>query len=425
METITIEKMTYGIDSLGHLDGKVVFVPYGAPNEKAEIEIRETKTDYLRADIGKILEPSPHRQKSPCQHFPECGGCHWLHIQPEAQRRQKEQYLNYLLKPLSPPSVYPIEPLPFAGYRNKMDLKLAYGADGSLKLGNYKFHSYEVVDIPHCVVQCPANMKAYEGLKSFLQTKLPQPAGQNIKQITIRTLGLQQHTVVFLNVAPDEETMNKWREYFNETDTLSKLELLTENTSFLTLVREKPAFTFMNRSWVVSPRSFFQNNLDGAEAIFYTLMSMYETASGKGKLIDLYCGVGIQTMLLENRFEEVFAIESNEESYRDSLKNQKTRRQLQIHFMCRKAETIFGTPVTKGVISAIHMNPPRTGVSPRVLKGLAGVKPRMITYLSCNPMTLRRDALAINKMGYRLEQVYAFDLFPGTFHLEILAMFSR
>ncbi len=425
METITIEKMTYGIDSLGHIDGKVVFIPYGAPQDRAEVEIRENKNDYLRGELVKVIDPSPQRQKSPCPHFPECGGCHWLHIHPETQRREKEAYLNFLMKPLAPTNVYPIEPLSIKGYRNKIDLKLQLSPDGKLSLGNYKFRSYDVIDIPDCYVQCPSNMKIYQATKIFLEEKIEKAKTPQIKQIATRTLGNQQHMMVYLNEAPDDPTTDKWREFFNQTETLSKLELLNENMCFLTLVREKEAFSFMKKTWMVSPRSFFQNNLEGAEAIYYTLMSIYDNISQKGKFIDLYCGVGIQTMLLENHFEEVFGIECNEDSYRDALRNQKGRRTSSIRFLCRRAETIFGTPITKGVIAALHMNPPRTGISPRVMKGLMGVKPRMITYLSCNPMTFKRDAQGIVNMGYKLEQVYAFDLFPGTFHLEILGVFGR
>ncbi len=145
----------------------------------------------------------------------------------------------------------------------------------------------------------------------------------------------------------------------------------------------------------------------------------------KGRFIDLYCGVGIQTMLLERRFEDVVGVECNEDSYRDALANQKGRRPQNLRFWCRKAEAIFQTPMTKGVIAAIHMNPPRTGLSQRVLRGLAGTKPKIITYLSCNPMTFKRDAQAIIQQGYRLDSVHAFDLFPGTFHLELLGTFTR
>ncbi|MBR4570565.1 MAG: hypothetical protein IKO19_07880 [Candidatus Riflebacteria bacterium] len=53
------------------------------------------------------------------------------------------------------------------------------------------------------------------------------------------------------------------------------------------------------------------------------------------------------------------------------------------------------------------------------------MKPKMITYLSCNPMTFRRDAKALKQMGYKLDSVYSFDLFPGTYHMETLGVFIR
>jgi len=425
METINIERMTYGIDSLGHLNGKVVFVPYGAPNDRAEIEIKETKNDFLRGSLTRVVEASPLRRESPCPNFPECGGCHWLHLLPETQLREKEDYLRFILKPLSPGAIYPIEALPMTHYRNKMELKVKVNEDGNVVLGNYKYRSHDVVPLNGCIVQCHENLTILKALNEFF--KQPNGAGiaKNIDEIMVRTLKTQQHALIYQKSPPDDITLNAFRDFFNQQESLSRLELVDKESSFLTLVREKPPFAFMKKNWTVSPHSFFQNNLDGAEAIYYTLISIYDNIHSKGRFIDLYCGVGIQTMVLENRFEEVLGVESNEDSFQDALKNLKTRNTSRIRFICRRAETIFGTPMTKGVIAGLHLNPPRTGISQRVGRGLMGIKPRLITYLSCNPMTFKRDALMIMQMGYRLEQVHAFDLFPGTFHLEILGTFIR
>ena len=70
MHTLAIEKMTYGIDALTRLDGKVLFVPYAAPGDTAEIEVTETKSDYLRGRVSKIVTPSDARRESPCPNFP-------------------------------------------------------------------------------------------------------------------------------------------------------------------------------------------------------------------------------------------------------------------------------------------------------------------------------------------------------------------
>ncbi|HOY66975.1 MAG TPA: TRAM domain-containing protein [Candidatus Ozemobacteraceae bacterium] len=425
MHTLAIEKMTYGIDALTRLDGKVLFVPYAAPGDTAEIEVTETKPDYLRGRVTSIVTPSEARRESPCPNFPDCGGCHWLHLKPENQRREKEAMLRWLVKPLNPGTVYPIEALPTTRYRNKMELKLAVREDGSVVLGNYKYHSHDVVPLKGCIVQCADNMQAYDDLTAFFDLPEHRPMAAGIAEIMVRTLGPQQQMLVTMKSAPDEAALNAWRAYHDAHQRIGRLEVAGPDAVYLTMMREQPPFPFMKRNWTVSPRSFFQNNLEGAEAIFYTLLSIYEATQQRGKFLDLYCGVGIQTVLLESRFDEVVGVECNEDSYQDALRNQKVRNPSRSQFLCRKVEAIFGSPATKGSLAAIHLNPPRTGLSQRVSRGLMGVKPRMITYLSCNPMTFKRDAIAISQMGYRLDQVYAFDLFPGTFHLEILGVFTR
>lgn len=424
METVTIEKMTYGIDALGHIDGKVVFVPYGAPGDQVKVNIGEDKTDYMRGEIEEIITKSPERRNSPCPNFPDCGGCHWLHILPETQRREKEDALSFILKPLAPGHIYPMEPLPITRYRNKMELKIAIDGDKVI-LGNYKFRSHEVVSIKGCIVQCQENMDLFGKLENFMNLPEQRPLAENTATIIIRTLAPQQHCAFHLKGAPSPEILASMQTFFDETDSLSRLEAHSENGNHLTLVREKQQFNFMKRNWRISPNSFFQNNLEGAEAILHTLTSIYQSFQHKGKFIDLYCGCGIQTFLLEQLFEEAHGVECNISSYQDALAYQKTRSSSKTKFLCRKAETIFNTPITKGVIAALHVNPPRTGISQRVLRGLAGIKPRLITYLSCNPMTFKRDAKAIKQMGYKLESVYSFDLFPGTFHMETLSLFVR
>ncbi|HNX75827.1 MAG TPA: 23S rRNA (uracil(1939)-C(5))-methyltransferase RlmD [Candidatus Rifleibacterium sp.] len=424
MENVLLERMTYGIDALGHIDGKVVFVPYGAPGDRVNVKITEEKTDYLRGEIEEIVEKSAERRNSPCPNFPECGGCHWLHILPEAQRREKEETLRFILKPLYPEHIYPMEPLPMTGYRNKMELKVAVNGD-QVVLGNYRYHSHDVVSMQGCIVQCRPNLEVYDSLAAHMNKPEQRPLAENINTIVLRTLAPQQHCAFLLKNAPTQEMLNSMQAFFDQTESLSRLEAHSDNGNHLTLVREKGVFAFMGRNWRVSPNSFFQNNLEGSEAILHTLLSIYQGGQHKGKLIDLYCGCGTQTFLLENLFEEVHGVECNVSSYQDALAYQKTRNSSKSRFLCRKAETIFNTPITKGVIAALHMNPPRTGISQRVLRGLSGIKPRLITYLSCNPMTFRRDAKAIKQLGYRLESVYSFDLFPGTFHMETLSVFIR
>ena len=275
-----------------------------------------------------------------------------------------ENVLNFITKALNPNRIYPMEPLPMRGYRNKMELKVAFQEDGSVILGNYSYNSHDVVSLRGCVVQCYENMVLYEKLLEFANKPENRETMENIHTITVRTLGEQQHCTFAVKVpTSSEEALAPFKKFFDENESLSRLEVYGEVGNLLTQMRDKKPFNFMNRNWRISPNSFFQNNLEGAEAILHTLISTYSAYQHKGKFLDLYCGCGIQTFLLESLFEEVYAVECNLSSFQDALAHQKTRNSSKVNFLCKKVEAIFTTPITKGVIAAIHLNPPRTGIS--------------------------------------------------------------
>ena len=49
----------------------------------------------------------------------------------------------------------------------------------------------------------------------------------------------------------------------------------------------------------------------------------------------------------------------------------------------------------------------------------------MIVYVSCDPATLARDAVELGRQGYALRSMRMLDLFPQTYHLETLSVWSR
>ena len=71
------------------------------------------------------------------------------------------------------------------------------------------------------------------------------------------------------------------------------------------------------------------------------------------------------------------------------------------------------------------VDPPRSGLDPRVLRAVAGSAPSRILYLSCEPSTLARDAALLRAEGYDVERLELFDFFPQTYHIENLALFRR
>ena len=72
----------------------------------------------------------------------------------------------------------------------------------------------------------------------------------------------------------------------------------------------------------------------------------------------------------------------------------------------------------------VMLNPPRAGAGRRVTQALdrlgqAG-RVRRLAYVSCDPATLARDLTRLP--AYQLRRVVAYDLFPQTAHVEVLAL---
>src|SRR5574341_928413 len=87
---VAIERLVFQGDGLGRLpDGRVVFVPYVAPGDDAEIEVKEIREDFVRADLARVLGPSPVRTTPPCRYFGICGGCQWQHLEYASQLQWK------------------------------------------------------------------------------------------------------------------------------------------------------------------------------------------------------------------------------------------------------------------------------------------------------------------------------------------------
>src|SRR5215469_2723661 len=86
---VTVEKLVYGGDGLGRLDGRVVLAPFVLPGERIRAEAEQEKPGLLRARALEVLQPAPERVAAPCPYFGRCGGCHYQHAPYDLQLRAK------------------------------------------------------------------------------------------------------------------------------------------------------------------------------------------------------------------------------------------------------------------------------------------------------------------------------------------------
>ena len=151
------------------------------------------------------------------------------------------------------------------------------------------------------------------------------------------------------------------------------------------------------------------------------IVETYLALEAEDVLLDVYCGVGTFGLSLRDQVAGVIGIEEHPAAIRDARAN--AGDDDRVTLVEGKAETVMSrldASVTKAVI-----DPPRQGCKPQVIDALVRLAPQRIVYVSCSPSTLARDAALLVQRGYRLVEVQPVDVFPQTYHVEVLSLWQR
>ena len=153
-------------------------------------------------------------------------------------------------------------------------------------------------------------------------------------------------------------------------------------------------------------------------------MPLIDNAIGDahGKVaIDLYCGAGLFTVPLASRFEKVIGVESNPLAVKFAVGNVRSAKFSHVRIHNAPVGSWFQDYPFKRPVEFVLLDPPRAGAETKVIKGILGLRPRRVCYVSCDPATLARDLKKLLAGGYTLDSVTAFDMFPQTHHVETVA----
>ncbi|MCL2283853.1 MAG: TRAM domain-containing protein [Fibromonadales bacterium] len=189
------------------------------------------------------------------------------------------------------------------------------------------------------------------------------------------------------------------------SDKLNEKLKATEKTYLFDNQSEK----FLGKYIHANESVFFQSNLE----LLPKLIEEACKAAGEGKLLfDVFCGVGLFSAFLQDKFERVIAIEQNPLCKKFAEKNLGKN----CEFYATNAEewNDFG--------GCVLIDPPRAGLTNKLFNKLKCDK---IIYVSCSPATLARDTRKLLDAGYELASVQGFAFYPQTFHLEMMAVFIQ
>jgi 23S rRNA (uracil1939-C5)-methyltransferase len=416
---LTPTKLIYGGEALGHHAGRTVLVPRVLPAERAEVEEVRTAKGVVHARPLRILQAAPERIDPPCPYFGRCGGCHYQHLSPELQSTTKREILLETLRRLGRigwKGDIPLHAGPAWNYRNQAQFKIGRQPDGRVALGFFEPQSHRVLPIDSCLILSPCLNSVLaelrrpewaEGLADFREIELFADQRDEEVMLTLR------------GEAASVEGEQTGRGLLERIPGAVCVALAFSN-QFRLLGKPALHCSVGGFNYRVSPGSFFQASR------FLTLELVTSvTGEERGELaLDLFAGVGLFSLPLARRFNQVVAAEANFTSASDlkanaeanGLPNLRAAGETTYDFLRRFAQA---EP------DLVVMDPPRGGVDAGSLRLLAALRPRKIHYLSCSPPTLARDLNFLVGHAYQLDSIELFDFFPQTYHIESLAKLTR
>ena len=426
---VRIEKLVYGGDGLAHQDGHTVFVPLVLPGELVEIDASAKKKKFIKGRLQRVVEPSAERVPAPCPHYGRCGGCQYQHMPYDAQVRYKVEILRETLGRIGRiqwTSAIDTHGSPPFGYRNRAQWKLRpeqEGAAGSAGIGYFEMGSTKLCAVTECAILSPRLADTFSRLR------------QMVSQST--TLSSIDEIEAFADSSDDKILLN-----------LSADKLLDTPESISAALRQAVPYV---ESILIQDRRADKFHLDGPGYLTYTagggqyrvghlsffqvnrfmVEPLVEAAIGttRGKLaLDLFAGVGLFTVALTKNFERVIGVESNLAAAKDLETNLKES---------GGASPSSRNSTAEGFLSRWHetpdlvvVDPPRAGLEVEALAHLKKIRPAHIHYVSCDPATLARDlALLVGTKEaagpFEIESINLFDIFPQTYHMEVLVRLKR
>ncbi len=434
MTKLYIESLAYGGDAIAHLsDGRAAFVTGGCPGDTVDAEVTSDQGRFVRATVREVLEPSPDRVKPPCPYFGVCGGCNWQHIRYELQLSSKRTAVVDALTrigriPDADSLVAETVPSPQQyNYRNKVELVVDMGT-GRPRLGFHRAGSDGFVPVESCLLLPTAHVKDPKALSGALRY-IAGEQDLGISRVGIRVASHTKDVEIALwsspGAFPRRMAATTLGTAVNATSIVrvlvkgeSKARKVTgvEVLSGAGSWRERLLGTMMT----ISAPSFFQVNTKAAEKLLGLALEGL-AVDGTDRVLDLYSGAGTFTLPLAEIAGETVAVESASSAVKDLRRNLENAQVW--------ADVIGGDAsrelVTIGHVDALVVDPPRSGLQPDAVANIAATGASRIAYVSCDPTTLARDAKALLENGYRLEVATPVDLFPQTYHVETVAIFTR
>lgn len=417
---LTVEKGVFRGRGLARHQGQVVFVPRGLPGDRLRVRITAVTRGYAEAVLEAVLAPAPSRRASPCPYVPRCGGCAYQELDYAGQLELKAGVLRESLErggvkwdgPLA------VVASPETAWRTRASFHVDARSE-PLVLGLRQEQSRRVVDVEHCLQVSTGTNAALGVLRRALAT---EPAlARRVRDVDVAESRDGAERVAALEAELGAEEATRLGARVRDSPWLSGVGLVEGSRGrrrYLPLHGEPYVHHhvggFRLRAHVLS---FFQANRFLVDELVGHVTGLIPQG---GTVLDLYAGVGLFALALGARAERVAGAELNPWAVEDARAN--VAGAAMDHVGIEALDVLDALESWPAAASeCVVLDPPRTGAPREVIEALARRRPAVVVYVSCDPPTLGRDLRQLHGLGYRLDALRGFDLFPDTFHLEAVA----
>ena len=385
-------------------DGRVVFVRHSLPGERVVARVTATTATYLRADAVEILTASPDRVPPPCPHAGpgRCGGCDFQHVELGAQRRLKAfRVAEQLARVAGLERAVEVEPVEGdrGGLRWRTRVRVAVDRAGGVGFRKHRSHELELVD--DCPIAAPA-----VAATGALATRWP-----GVTELEVVTGNRPGEA--FVSLTPRGRGTPRLPE-IGRTGVVVRRKVVRPPRAVHAEVG--------GHTYRISAGVFWQVHTGAAAALLRAVLGMVGDWGG-ARVVDLYAGAGLFSVALAEAVGprgSVLAVERDARACADARGNAAGLANLEVtraEVTSRLVATGLGDP------DIVVLDPARQGAGTDVTRALAAQRAtlRTIVYVACEPASFARDLRVLLDEGWRLTALRAFDIFPMTEHVELVA----
>lgn len=458
LSNIEIIDLNINNQGIAKIENQVVFVNKTIPGDIVTIEILKKKKGVLLAKPIHFEKKSDKRVEAKCQHFGDCGGCKIQNMSYPEQLKLKEKFVFDSLKRIAKLDNFVMEPILGSEkdffYRNKLEFSFSNrkwltteeigNSDEITNRNALGFHIPgrfdRILDIEECLLQDDISNKIRNAIREFALKKEytffdPIKNEGFLRNMVVRTSTTNDIMLNMVFGTPQRDAINEVMSFLTDE--------FPEITSFYFTINTKmndalydlnPVFytgkahikeKIDNVEILLGPKSFYQTNSYQAIEL-YNVIKNFGTFNGTETLYDLYSGVGSIGLFLSKYVSKVIGIETVQDAVYDAQINTQHNEIGNAKFYCGIVEEMLDEVFVSenGFPDVVVIDPPRSGLHPKVIQTLIEVLPEKIIYVSCNPATQARDIVLLNK-NYTVEKIQPVDMFPHTLHVENVVLLRK